>query len=102
VRVYLRNFIRFTLSYLTKPPDVHHLEVIVVKNEMVRVEIRHDVFLGNEQALASDVSLLQTEMKCSFSDFPMLRSLLRVRHLLASLFCRISRSHHFKLKINVK
>lgn len=48
-----------------------------MKNEMLRVEIRHDVFFGNEQALVSDASLLQTEMKCSFSDFPMHRSLLR-------------------------
>lgn len=63
--------------YLMKHSDVYHLKVIAVKNEMVRVEIRHDVLLGKEQALASDVSLLQTEMKCSFSDFPMLRSLLR-------------------------
>ena len=55
----------------------YNLEGTVVKNETVRVEIHHDVFLGNEQALASDASLLQTEMKCSFSDFPMRRALLR-------------------------
>ena len=65
------------LVYLTTLSDVYHLEVIVVKNRVVRVEIRHNVFLGNEQALASDASLLQTEMKCSFSEFPMRRALLR-------------------------
>jgi len=49
---------------------------------MIRVEIRHDVFLGNEQPRASDVSLLQTEMKRSFSDFSMCMSLLRERETL--------------------
>jgi hypothetical protein len=67
------------------PSNVSHLDVIVVKNEMIRVEICHDVFLRNEQTLVSDVSLLQTEMKCSFSDFSMRMSLLRERVTLTCL-----------------